>query len=80
MKHRFVFAATAATLILSACGSNEARDAAPAPPATPAFASDRISVTPRGAGPEQGRLNREGNRYLNTYFPQLDSIVTARIK
>src|SRR5688500_8480476 len=52
MKHRFVFAATAATLILSACGSNEARDAAPAPPATPAFASDRISVTPRGAGPD----------------------------
>ena len=35
---------------------------------------------PRGGGPEQGRLNREGNRYLNTYFPQLDSIVTARIK
>ena len=35
---------------------------------------------PRGAGPEQGRLQREGNRYLNTYFPQLDSIVTARIK
>lgn len=35
---------------------------------------------PRGAGPEQGRLNREGNRYLNTYFPQLDSIITARIK
>jgi peptidyl-prolyl cis-trans isomerase A (cyclophilin A) len=35
---------------------------------------------PRGAGPEQGRLNREGNRYLNTYFPQLDSIITARIR
>ena len=35
---------------------------------------------PRGVGPEQGRLNREGNRYLNTYFPQLDSIVSARIK
>lgn len=35
---------------------------------------------PRGVGPEQGRLQREGNRYLNTYFPQLDSIVTARIK
>jgi peptidyl-prolyl cis-trans isomerase A (cyclophilin A) len=35
---------------------------------------------PRGAGPDQGRLQREGNRYLNTYFPQLDSIVTARIK
>ena len=35
---------------------------------------------PRGVGPEQGRLNREGNRYLNTYFPQLDSIITARIR
>ena len=35
---------------------------------------------PRGVGPEQGRLQREGNRYLNTYFPQLDSIITARIK
>lgn len=35
---------------------------------------------PRGGGPEQGRLQREGNRYLNTYFPQLDSIITARVK
>lgn len=35
---------------------------------------------PRGGGPEQGRLQREGNRYLNMYFPQLDSIVTARIR
>lgn len=35
---------------------------------------------PRGGGPEQGRLSREGNRYLNTYFPQLDSIITARVK
>jgi pimeloyl-ACP methyl ester carboxylesterase len=52
MKHRFVLATTAATLILSACGSNEARDAAPAPPATPTFNSDRISVTTRGQGPD----------------------------
>jgi peptidyl-prolyl cis-trans isomerase A (cyclophilin A) len=35
---------------------------------------------PRGGGPEQGRLNREGNRYLDTYFPQLDSIISARIR
>jgi peptidyl-prolyl cis-trans isomerase A (cyclophilin A) len=35
---------------------------------------------PRGVGPEQGRLSAEGNRYLNTYFPQLDSIITARIR
>ena len=35
---------------------------------------------PRGAGPEQGRIQGDGNRYLNTYFPQLDSIITARIK
>ena len=35
---------------------------------------------PRGTGPDQGRLNREGNSYLNTYFPQLDSIITARVR
>lgn len=35
---------------------------------------------PRGGGPEQGRLQREGNRYLNMYFPQLDSIITARVR
>ena len=35
---------------------------------------------PRGVGPEQGRLQAEGNRYLNTAFPQLDSIITARIR
>lgn len=35
---------------------------------------------PRGGGPEQGRIHAEGNRYLNTYFPQLDSIITARIR
>jgi peptidyl-prolyl cis-trans isomerase A (cyclophilin A) len=34
---------------------------------------------PRGKGPEQGRIAREGNAYLAKEFPKLDSIVTARI-
>ena len=34
---------------------------------------------PRGKGPDQGRLQSEGNAYLNKSFPKLDSIVTARI-
>lgn len=35
---------------------------------------------PSGTGPSQELANRDGNRYLNRYFPRLDSIVTARIK
>jgi peptidyl-prolyl cis-trans isomerase A (cyclophilin A) len=34
---------------------------------------------PDGRGPMQGRIEREGNAYLNRYFPRLDSIITARI-
>jgi peptidyl-prolyl cis-trans isomerase A (cyclophilin A) len=34
---------------------------------------------PRGGGPEQGRIVREGNRYLEREFPRLDSIIRARI-
>ena len=34
---------------------------------------------PRGAGPDQGRLAREGNAYLVAAFPKLDSILTARV-
>jgi peptidyl-prolyl cis-trans isomerase A (cyclophilin A) len=34
---------------------------------------------PQGAGPSQGRIERDGNAYLNRWFPQLDSIITARI-
>lgn len=34
---------------------------------------------PRGSGPEQERIEKEGNRYLNRFYPQLDSIITARV-
>lgn len=34
---------------------------------------------PRGAGPDQGRLQQQGNLYLDTSFPKLDRIVRATI-
>ena len=34
---------------------------------------------PRGAGPEQGRLQSEGNAYLIREFPKLDYIKSATI-
>lgn len=34
---------------------------------------------PRGTGPDQGRITREGNRYLAAQFPRLDSIVSLRV-
>jgi peptidyl-prolyl cis-trans isomerase A (cyclophilin A) len=34
---------------------------------------------PRGAGPEQGRLQSEGNAYLIKEFPKLDYIKSATI-
>ena len=34
---------------------------------------------PGGQGPDQGRINAEGNAYLNKDFPKLDYIVTARV-
>ena len=34
---------------------------------------------PRGKGPEQGRIAREGNAYLREAFPKLDSVATARV-
>lgn len=34
---------------------------------------------PSGAGPAQGRINREGNTYLRASFPELDYIRSARI-
>ena len=34
---------------------------------------------PGGGGPDQGRLQAEGNEYLKKEFPQLDFIQTARV-
>lgn len=34
---------------------------------------------PRGRGPDQGRIQAEGNKYLNEHFERLDYIKTARI-
>lgn len=34
---------------------------------------------PRGQGPDQGLIQREGNRYLEDSFPKLDAIDSARI-
>ena len=34
---------------------------------------------PRGSGPEQGRIQHEGNPYLDAEFPRLDSIITAKV-
>ena len=34
---------------------------------------------PGGFGPDQGRIISQGNRYLESFFPRLDSIVTARV-
>ncbi len=35
---------------------------------------------PYGPGPDQGRIAAEGNRYLRTAFPRLDSIVSVTIR
>jgi len=34
---------------------------------------------PTGGGPDQSRIEREGNRYLNNRYPRLDSIISTRI-
>jgi peptidyl-prolyl cis-trans isomerase A (cyclophilin A) len=34
---------------------------------------------PRGAGPDQGRIQSQGNTYLDANFPQLDGVKQARI-
>jgi len=34
---------------------------------------------PRGTGPEQDRIHREGNAYLEQRFPRLDHIIKAKV-
>lgn len=34
---------------------------------------------PRGRGPDQGRIQRQGNTYLRRFFPELDYVKSARI-
>ncbi|MCS6798870.1 MAG: peptidylprolyl isomerase [Myxococcota bacterium] len=48
-------------------------------------AADRLHAgygegAPRGQGPDQSRIQREGNEYLRRNFPELDYIVSARIE
>ena len=35
---------------------------------------------PRGPGPDQGRVQSEGNAYLRASFPELDYVRSARIE
>ena len=35
---------------------------------------------PDGSGPDQGRIMKEGNRYLRTAFPLLDSIASGVVR
>ena len=35
---------------------------------------------PYGPGPDQGRIMREGNRYLRSAFPELDSIASVALR
>ena len=41
--------------------------------------SDYGEGPPGGIGPEQGRIEAQGNAYLNKDFPKLDSIISARV-
>ena len=45
-----------------------------------ALFSDYGEGAPRGAGPDQGRIQAEGNTYLNKSFPKLDYIKKATIE
>ncbi len=44
------------------------------------FYSGYGDVMPRGNGPNQTRIEAEGNEYLEQSFPRLDSIKTARVE
>jgi cyclophilin family peptidyl-prolyl cis-trans isomerase len=41
--------------------------------------SDYGEGAPRGRGPDQGRIQQEGNPYLEAEFPYLDSIISAKV-
>ncbi len=41
--------------------------------------SDYGEGAPRGRGPDQGRVQKEGNHYLKQGFPELDYIVSAEV-
>jgi len=47
--------------------------------AVEALYSDYGEGAPRGRGPSQGRLTREGNAYVKQSFPQLDYITKAQV-
>ena len=49
-------------------------------PAVRALFSSYGDGPPSGNGPSQGRIAREGNRYLERSYPALDSIIRARVK
>ena len=34
---------------------------------------------PQGNGPDQGRIQSQGNRYLKSSFPNLDYILSAKV-